>query len=138
RLLLARDGLLAWSLAGPGIRVRPLPADRKVPAVPHAAVATDVHQSLDVHRRVLPQIALDLDVVRDDLADPDDLLLGEVLDPRVGPDVGLLEDVIGLRPPDPVDVGQPDLDALVERKIHARDACHGATPVSVCAWASCR
>src|SRR5262249_24982647 len=95
-----------------------------VPPVARAAVAADVHQPLDVDRDVAAQVALDLDVVGDHLADPDDLLLGEVLDPGVGPDVGLFEDEVRLGPADPVDVRQPDLHPLVQRQIDSRDACH--------------
>src|SRR5512143_2825259 len=78
RLLLAGDRLAARPLAGPRIRVRALAAHGQVAAVPHTAIAADVHQALDVHGDVAAQVPLDLDVVSDDLSNPDDLVLGKV------------------------------------------------------------
>ena len=87
------------------------------------------------------QVAFDLHVVGDDLADPHDLFLRQVLDPRVGPHVRLLEDEVRLGPTDPVDVREPDLDAFVEGKVYACNSCHVSfllSLASVCAWGSGR
>src|ERR1051325_3309015 len=51
------------------VGARPLTANRQRAAVPHAAVAADLHQPLDVHRDVLPQVALDASLLLDDPAD---------------------------------------------------------------------
>ena len=73
------DGLLR-ALAGPGVRVRSLAAHRKAPAVPNPLVRADLDLALDVLRHLAAKVALDLVVLVDPVADPDDLLLGEVAD----------------------------------------------------------
>ena len=49
----------------------------------HAAVRADLDQALDVQRHFAPQVALDLVAAVDQLAEPVDLLLGQIADPRV-------------------------------------------------------
>src|SRR5438045_1818316 len=56
--LLLRDRALARALPRPGVGAGPLPAHRQVAAVPQPAIAADLHQPLDVHRDLLPEIAL--------------------------------------------------------------------------------
>src|ERR1044072_4387018 len=67
-LLLAGDRL-GLALAGAGVGVRALAADRQAAAVAQAAIAAQVHQALDVHRHVAAQVALDGIVAVDSLAD---------------------------------------------------------------------
>src|SRR5688500_6559501 len=57
-LLLARDGFRR-SLAGAGIGMRTLAAHRQTAPVTQPAIAAEIHQPLDVHRRLAAQIALD-------------------------------------------------------------------------------
>src|SRR5476651_163683 len=78
--LLAGDRL-GRPLAGAGIGVGALTADRQALAVTQAPVAAQIHQALDVHRHVAAQIALDQKVAVDDFADLDDFGLGQVADP---------------------------------------------------------
>ena len=59
------------------------------------------------------------------LAQAGDLLVGQVPDPRVGVHVRLGEDLLAGRQPDPVDVRECDLHALLARDVDARDPCHG-------------
>src|SRR3546814_9552249 len=56
--LLAGDRL-RLALAGARIGVRALAADGKALAMTQAAIAGEVHQALDVHRRVAAQVAPD-------------------------------------------------------------------------------
>src|SRR5690348_4026076 len=116
-LLLARDrpGL---ALAGARVGVRALAADREALAVPQPAVAGEVHQPLDVHRRVAPKVALDAVIAVDRLADVQDFLVGQVLDSLFRRNAELLRDLLGRRSADSVDVGERDLDALVCRDIN--------------------
>ena len=69
-------------------------------------------------------LALDLVLVLDRLADPGNLVLGEILDARVPVDLRGLQDLSGARATDPEDVGQADFDALVRGKVDACDTCH--------------
>src|SRR5207245_194146 len=48
------------SLAGAGVGVGALAPDREPLAVAESAVAAEVHQPLDVHRDLAPQVAFDL------------------------------------------------------------------------------
>src|ERR1700709_1134487 len=57
-LLLAGDRL-GRALAGAGVGVGPLTADRQALAVTQAAIAGQVHQALDVHGDFTAQIAFD-------------------------------------------------------------------------------
>src|SRR6185503_11453483 len=59
RLLPARDGL-GRSLAGAGVGVGALAADRQALAMTQPAIAAEIHQPLNVHRHCAPQIAFDL------------------------------------------------------------------------------
>src|SRR5215468_11036408 len=57
-LLLAGDRL-GRSLAGAGIGVCALAAHREAATVAQPAIAAEIHQPLDVHRDIAPQVALD-------------------------------------------------------------------------------
>src|SRR3954453_14625589 len=91
--LLARDRP-RLALAGAGVGVRALAANRQAPAVPEAAVAGEVHQPLDVHRGVAAKVALDLVIAVDRLADVADFLVGQLLDPLFRRDAELGDDAL--------------------------------------------
>src|SRR5262249_42119655 len=78
-LLLAGDRL-GGALAGAGVGVGALAADRQSLAVTQAAIAAQIHQALDVHRHFAAQVAFDQIVAVDGFADLDDLGLGQVAD----------------------------------------------------------
>src|SRR5467141_625403 len=98
-LLLLRHRLLllpahadgpAGAAAGPGVGPGALPAHRQATAVAEAAVGPDLHQPLDVERDLTAQVTLDpaLQLLGDDVAQPSDLGVGEVLGPDVGGNAG--------------------------------------------------
>src|SRR5690606_5521362 len=126
RLLLAGHGA-ARPLAGARVRLGGLTAHGQAAAVAQAAVAADVHEPLDVELDLAAEVALDLVLAVDDLAQAADLGLGEVLDPGVGRDLGLAEDVAGARGPDAVDVRECRLDALLAREVDASDPSHDSS-----------
>src|SRR5581483_297941 len=115
--------LLARALAGAGIGTGTLAAHRQAAAVPDAAVATEVHQPLDVHGDLAPQVALDGEL-RDLRANGVDLVLGEVLDPGVRVDARGLAGGVCARPSHAIDVREPDPHVLVHRDVDAGYACH--------------
>src|SRR6202043_3513066 len=101
------------ALASAGVGLGVLAAHRQAATVTQAAVAGDVLEAFDVLRALAPQIALDGQAVVDRVAELGHLVLGEVADVGVGADADVLQQLVGRRAPDPVDVGQPDLRTLV-------------------------
>ena len=122
------------ALAGP-LRVRALvwvrwPRTGRPRRWRKPAIAAEVHQPLDVHGDLAPQIALDHVVAVDHLADLQHFLVGQLRHPPLIRNPDLLHDFMGLFRPDAMDVLQCDDDALVGRDIDAGDAGHGFTPVA--------
>jgi hypothetical protein len=83
----------------------------------HAPVAPDLHQALDVLADLLAQVALHTALVRDDLADPPRLILGQVSDLGGLRHLGLDQDVTRTRPANAVDVRETDPNLLVLRQV---------------------
>src|SRR5689334_11691669 len=79
---------LARALAGPGVRLRPLPADRQVAPVPRPAVAADVLEPLDVGVLGPPQGPLDQVLPVQDGGQPGDLVVRQFLGPPLRVDAG--------------------------------------------------
>src|SRR5262245_3923614 len=69
------------ALARAGVGVRALTANRQTAAVTDPAIRADVHQPLHIHRDVAAQIAFDLELALDDLADAVHLVIGPGLHP---------------------------------------------------------
>jgi hypothetical protein len=105
-----------------------LAADGQALPVPDAAVAPDVHQPLHVHRDFASQIALDLVLALDDVADASGLIVGPALHALVPVHARVRHDPTGRRDADPVDVLDGDDPALLARQIHSGDACHVLAP----------
>ena len=90
----------------------------------HAAVRADLDQALDVERHLAAQVAFHLVSSVDQLAQPVDLLLGQIAHPCVGVDVALGKDLLSRRKSDAVYVGKRHLDAFFARDVDAGDARH--------------
>jgi hypothetical protein len=76
---------LLQAVARPGVGLRALAVDREPAAVADAPVGADLAEPLDRLRAVAAQVALDLEVLVDVLAELGDLLVGQVLDLGVEP-----------------------------------------------------
>jgi hypothetical protein len=94
--------------------------------VPDAAVRADLGEPLDRLLPVAAQVSLDLELRVDVVAELRDLFVGQVLDFRVRVEAELGRDLSRGRLSDPVDVRQPDLEALLVRKVDSGDACDGS------------
>src|SRR5207244_7063301 len=112
RLLSSTDGLLR-AFAGPRVRLRPLAVHGQAAAVPDPAVGADLGEPLDRLRALAPKVALDVEVLVDVVAELRDLLVGEVADLRVKGEPELTTDLPRGRGSDPVDVAQPNTEALL-------------------------
>src|SRR5690554_1924420 len=126
RLLLAGNGA-ARTLAGTCVRLGALTANGQAATVTQAAVATDIHEALDVQLDLAPQVTLDLVLLLHHATEAGDLGFRQVLDPGVRADLGLDQNLLGTGESDAVDVRQGVLNALVAWKIHSGYTCHLST-----------
>src|SRR5687767_1886968 len=107
--------------------------------MPRAAIRADIHQALDVHGDFRPERSLDAVVTLDDLAQTIDVRVGQVLHARVGADARLREDAARDGLPNPVDVLQANLDALLQRQVDTSDSGCMLSPAAAYAWScACR
>jgi hypothetical protein len=92
--------------------------------VAQTAVGADLREALDRLLALAAEITLDLKVSVDVVAELRDLRVSEVAYLLVGREPRRVADLECLRAADPEDVGQPDLESLVARKVDACDSCH--------------
>ena len=92
--LLVSNSFLA-SLAGTCVVLGALTTHGETVAVTDATIATDVHQSLDVHLHLAAQVTFYLVFVTDHLTHSCCLGIGPILNAGVLVDTGLLEDCSG-------------------------------------------
>src|SRR3712207_2781142 len=133
RAILLRHLLLAGdrhrlALARARVGVGALAAHRQAAAVPQAAVAGHVHQPLDVHGDLAPEVALDPVLAVDQLADAEHLFVGELVHAPLARDAELVADVLRVLRTDAVDVAQRNRHALVGWDVHAGNASHFTAP----------
>ncbi|MPL95823.1 hypothetical protein SDC9_41995 [bioreactor metagenome] len=126
-LLLAGDRL-GRALAGTSVGVGALAANRKVLAVTQAAVAAEVHQTLDVHRHFTAQVALDREVGVDVFADGEHFGVGQIVHAAGRIDADGLDDLGGEHRADAVDVLKSDRDAFPGRNVDASNTCQSVDP----------
>src|SRR6266446_2928510 len=91
-----------------------------------ATVASEIHQPFDRLLHLAPQIALDLELLVDDVADMDLLLGSQLVAVARRVDLGFGEDLLRRAAADSIDVGQRDFHPLVMRQFDSGDACHAA------------
>src|SRR6478735_11866531 len=123
-LLLAGDRL-GRTLARARIGVGTLATHRQTTTMAQAAVAAEVHQTLDVDADLTTQIALDEIVAVDHFADLKHFGVAELIDPTIVWDLDLLHDLTGDLLADAMDVLERDQHALVGRDVHAGNTGHG-------------
>src|SRR6202012_5401189 len=100
-------------------------AHRQSAAMTQAAIAAEVHQTLDVHAGLAAKVALHLIVAVDHFADLQHFLVGKLRHAAVIGNLYLLQDIGGVLLADAMDVLERDQDALVGRDIHAGNTGHG-------------
>src|ERR1700723_3514941 len=92
--------------------------------MPVATVALNIDEALDVHLGVLAEIALNITLVLNHLADAVYLFFAEVLDLLGGHNIGLLQDLQRTRITDAINVCERDPSLLVAGQIDASNTCH--------------
>src|SRR3979411_2719350 len=123
-LLLSGDRL---GRAPPGARVGvgTRAAHREAAAMAQAAIAAEIHQTLDVDAGLATQIAFDQIVAVDHFAYLQHFLVAQLRHAAIIGNLDLLQDVGRILLADAMDVLERDQDALVGRNIHAGNTGHG-------------
>ena len=118
----ASDGL-SRTLTRARIGLRPLSMNREPATVADSAIATEIHQPLDVHGDLPAQIALHqkLAYLR---ADALELSLADVFHTNVEGNFGCRQNLLGSRWTDTVDIGQRGLYLLVVGNVDTSNAGH--------------
>src|SRR5689334_563869 len=93
QLFLLSGNRLGRALARARIGVGALTAHRQAAAMTQAAIAAEVHQTLDVDAGLATKIALDQIVAVDHFADLQNFLIAELADAALGRNLHLLDDL---------------------------------------------
>jgi hypothetical protein len=88
-----------------------------------STIAPDFHQPLYIHGNRFAQVAFDHSIPLYDIAHPHYLILGEILYLYINIDKGFLADLGRPAFSDSIDIGQPNLNPLIERQI---DSCNSS------------
>src|SRR2546421_3662685 len=123
-LFLAGDRL-GRALARARVGVGALAAHRQAAPMTEAAIAAEVHQTLDVDTGLAAKIAFDEVVAVDHFADLQDFLVAQLADATISRDLDLLDDLGRILLADAMNVLERDQNALVGRDIHAGNTGHG-------------
>src|SRR5690625_277276 len=126
RLLLAGDGTTR-TLASTRVGLTRLAAYWETPAVAQSTVRADIHEPLDVQLYLTAQVTFDLVLGFDNAANAYYFIFGQVFDPGIRINIGLLEDHAGAGGANTVDVRQRSLHALISGKINPCDSSHTST-----------
>jgi hypothetical protein len=102
-----------------------LTTHRQSAAMTQAAIAAEIHQTLDVHAGLATQVAFDHIVAVDHFTDLQYFLIAQLRDPAINRNLDFIQDVGRILLADAMDVLERDQDALVGRDIHAGDTGHG-------------
>src|SRR4051794_17855724 len=124
KLLLLAGDRLGRTLARTRIGVGALTAHRQSAAMTQAAIAAEVHQTLDVHAGLATQVAFDHIVAIDDFTNLQDFLIAELRYPALGWNLDFVHDFGGVLLADAMDILERDQHALVGRNVHAGNTGH--------------
>jgi hypothetical protein len=122
-LLLQRRSALAGTFARAGIGTRTLTSHRQAAAMTESPVATDIHQTLDVHGRFAAKVALDREL-GDLIADLFEIAVSQVLDFLGICNVAGFANFASARATNAKNSRQADFSVLMRRNIDASDTCH--------------
>src|ERR1700722_6975933 len=111
--LLVGHGSAARSLTGTGVSVGALSAYRQPAAMPQPAIRSHFDETLDVHRKLLAEIAFDGPFVLNQGSNAVDFVFAHVGDLLAWIHVGTMEQRERTGAPDTVDICQTDLGPLL-------------------------
>jgi hypothetical protein len=122
-LFLQRRSSLTRAFAGTSIRAGTLTAHGQPTAMAESAVATNVHQSLDVHGRLTTQITFDSEL-SDLISDFLQIAISQVFDLFGISNAASFANFASASATDTKNGGQANLGMLLRRNIDASDTCH--------------
>src|ERR1043166_5198938 len=120
------NGGFARTLARARVGTRALTAYRQAAAMALAPIGAEIHQALDVHRNLAPQIALDRELA-DKLPQLVHIVIGQVFDLARHVDSSRRADPARAIAADAVNRGKSDLGVLVIRDVDSGYAGHAFT-----------
>ena len=97
-------------------------------AVTQATVATDVHETLDVHRNFAAQVAFHFVALFEFLTDFVQFFSGEIIDAASPVDARSVKNFQGRYTADAVDVSQRDVRALASGQVNTSYSGHSLSP----------
>jgi hypothetical protein len=112
------------TLAGAGVGVGPLTATRQAAPMAKPTIATEVHEPLDVHVDLAPEVTLDLEIQVDALADLLDVVFVEIVGSLALRDTRRRANVLRVMRTDPEDVLQRNHRMFSTWEVDACDTCH--------------
>jgi hypothetical protein len=113
------------SFPRPRIRLRPLTANRKAPAMPDSAITVDCLKALQIRLKLTAKIAFDQHPgVADRLHNRVDLFGAQIFRADVRRDVRNFQHSAGGGGPKPIDVLQADRNPLVVRDVNTKETWH--------------
>src|SRR6185369_9801169 len=113
RCLLLRNGCTTWTLACASVGVCSLATHRQSTTMTQAAIASDIHQTLDVHLNALAKVAFDLSLRFQNGTNPAQLIFRKISDARVEIDARFLEHRIRARAANAINVSETNLGSFV-------------------------
>src|SRR5262245_42933085 len=106
--------------------MRTLAAHRQTAAVAKPAIAADIHQPLDIHLHAFAQVAFDIALFIDDVADTVQFVFAQVANFRIDADLRFTQDRRSPRPADTVNIGKADLRSFMRRYIYSCYTSHNS------------
>jgi hypothetical protein len=104
--------------------MRALSADGEPLAMTQPAIATEIHQPLDIHRDLSSEISFNRIVSIDEFADTQYLVVGQFVHPPLKRDSHPTAYLKGFSAPNTMDVSESDRDQLLVWDINASDPRH--------------
>jgi len=122
-LLLLAGHSFAGTTAGACVGTGALASYRQTHAMATATQTADVLESLEGHALFPTEITFQCESFSSS-AQLLDISIAEILDPNIGTDTGLGQNLLRPSQTDPVDVGQGNLDPLVAGNVNTGYPCH--------------
>lgn len=125
-LLLDNDA--ARTFASTGVSFGSLAANREAASVAETAIGAEVHEAFDVHAHDAAQVAFDLVLGVDNLADAAGFNFGEVVGTDVTFNIRFLEDFKRAGSSNTVNIGEGDVHAFATWEVDASNTSHDSYP----------